>query len=72
MILSNKRITKALIRLCRLVCAFVVRKPPKTGFLASKIKIVNFINLVNHDEADIKYIALFNPLPAIHEKTSAL
>ena len=31
MILSNKRITKALIRLCftrRLICTFVVRKPP--------------------------------------------
>ena len=38
-ILSNKRITKVLIRLHqplhlhRLVCAFVVNKPPKTGFL---------------------------------------
>ena len=31
MILSKKRIIKALIRL---VCAYVVRKPPKTGFLA--------------------------------------
>ena len=29
MILSNKQITKALIRL---VCAFVVHKPPETGF----------------------------------------
>ena len=34
MIVSNKRITKALMR--RLVCAFVVRKPLKTGFLASR------------------------------------
>ena len=32
-ILSNKRLTKALIRL---VCAFAVRKPPKIGFLASR------------------------------------
>ena len=41
MIVSNKRITKALIRLRgmhRLVCAFTVRKPPKTGFLASSDK----------------------------------
>ena len=35
MILSNKRITKALIRL---VCAFVVHKTLKTGFLASRPK----------------------------------
>ena len=34
MILSNKQLTKALIRLYRLVCAFVVCKLPKTGFLA--------------------------------------
>ena len=33
MILSNKQITKALFWLRRLVCAFVVRKPLKTGFL---------------------------------------
>ena len=35
MIPSYKQITKALIRLwmCRLVCAFVARKSPKTGFL---------------------------------------
>ena len=34
----KKRITKALIRLRmrRLVCACVVRKPPKTGFLATR------------------------------------
>ena len=32
MILSNKRQTKALIRL---VCTFVVHKPPKTAFLIS-------------------------------------
>ena len=39
MILSNKGITKATdqtVRMSRLVCAFVVRKPPKTGFLASR------------------------------------
>ena len=34
--LSKKRITKALIRLRRLVCVFVVRKPPMTGFLATR------------------------------------
>ena len=33
MILCNTLITKALIRLRRLVSAFVVRKPLKTGFL---------------------------------------
>ena len=35
--ISNKRMTKGpnqAARMCRLVCAFVVRKPPKTGFLA--------------------------------------
>ena len=37
MTLSIKQITKALIRLMhRLVCVFVVRKPPKTGFLATR------------------------------------
>ena len=39
MILCNKRITKALIRLRRLICAYVVRPPPppsKTGFLAPR------------------------------------
>ena len=36
MIISNKRITKAQIRLCRVVCTFVVRKHPKAGFLASR------------------------------------
>ena len=34
-IFSKKRITKALIRLRRLVCAFVVHKPRKMGFLMS-------------------------------------
>ena len=41
MILYNKPITKGLIRLCimrRLVCAFVVHKPQKTGFLAARPK----------------------------------
>ena len=33
MILSNKPITKGLIRLCRLVCVCVDHKLPKTGFL---------------------------------------
>ena len=33
MLLSNKQITEALIRLCSVVCAFVARKPLKTGFL---------------------------------------
>ena len=37
MVLSKQRIIKALIRLrIWLVCAFVVRKPPKTGFLATR------------------------------------
>ena len=37
MILSNKWIREALAaRMRRLVCIFVVRKPPKTGFLASR------------------------------------
>ena len=47
---SNKQITKVLIRLriCagwsvqmrRLVCTFVICKPPKTGFLASRPKLL--------------------------------
>ena len=36
MILSKKRITKALIRMRRLFCACVVGQPLKTGFLALK------------------------------------
>ena len=39
MLLSKKQIIKALIhiaRMRRLVCAFVVRTPQKTGFLASR------------------------------------
>ena len=36
MILSNTPITKALISMHRLVCTFVVHKPPKTGFLVSR------------------------------------
>ena len=32
MILSNKQITKVLIRLCRLICAFVVGKPLRQIF----------------------------------------
>ena len=35
-ILSNKQITKAQTSLHKLVCTFVVRKPPKTGFLVSR------------------------------------
>ena len=31
----------------RLVCAFVVRKPPKTGFLAARPICVKFENLMN-------------------------
>ena len=34
MVLSKKGITKALMR--RLVCAFAVRKPLKTGFFATR------------------------------------
>ena len=36
MILSDERITKALISLRRLVCAFVGRNPLKIGFLESR------------------------------------
>ena len=39
MILSKKRKKNALnqsVRMRRLVCVFVVRKPPKAGFLASR------------------------------------
>ena len=39
MILFNKQITKVLnqtVGMCRLVCAFVIRKPQKTGFLAAR------------------------------------
>ena len=36
MILSNKRITKVGPRQQRLVCLFVVRKHPKTGFLPAR------------------------------------
>ena len=46
MILSSKRITKALISLHRQVCAFVVRNPPETGFLALRIICMVF-NLGN-------------------------
>ena len=35
-VLSNKQITKVLFSLRRLVSAYVVRKPPKTGFLVSR------------------------------------
>ena len=45
MILSNKRITKALIRLHRLVCAFVVHKLWKTGFLTSRSILAPAIHL---------------------------
>ena len=40
MILFNKRITNALISMRRLVCAFVVGKPPKTGFVALRPKLL--------------------------------
>ena len=38
MILSKKQITKGnqIVRMGRLVSAFVVRKPPKTGFLVQR------------------------------------
>ena len=45
MILSKKQITKALISLHRLVCACVVPKPLKTGFLASRPKCYTLQNI---------------------------
>ena len=44
MIVSKKRITKALISLRGLISAFVVRKDPKTGFLASWPKFNDISN----------------------------
>ena len=47
--LSNKRITKALISLRKLVCAVVVRKPPKTGFLTSRPIYPLTLTMLIHD-----------------------
>ena len=78
MVLFNKLITKAQIRLrgCagwsaqmrRLVCAFVVRKLPKTGFLASRpifelmdyvpISIFTVIPLIIESAYDLKLHSL--------------
>ena len=33
---ANNKGADQTVRMCRLVCAFVVRNPPKTGFLASR------------------------------------
>ena len=52
MILSSKRIKKGAdqtSRMRRLVCTFVVLKPPKTGFLASR-PIFNLTNSADTDE----------------------
>ena len=46
MILYNKRTTKGAdqtAHMRRLVCAFVVRKPPKTGFLTTRPNYNNAI-----------------------------
>ena len=50
MVLSKKANNKGAdqtVQMCRLVCACVVRKPPKTGFLASRPICDNHQNLVN-------------------------
>ena len=71
MILSNKQLTKALIRLhvygadqtvrmCRLICTFVVRKPRNTGFFASRPRLctVNFpiIKIQEHSKQVINVL----------------
>ena len=38
---ANNKCADQSVRMRRLVCAFVVRKPPKTGFLVWKAKLSN-------------------------------
>ena len=35
----NDKGTDQSARMCRLVCAFVIRKPPKAGFLALRLNL---------------------------------
>ena len=73
-ILSNKRITKGTdqtARMRRLVCAFVVRKPQKTGFLGSrpicKLQKPLFLKLKSYLTRQIVantwFKNIINPLP---------
>ena len=52
MIHSIKRIT---MHMCSLISAFVVRKPPKTGFLAlrPKLNLLSGMDLFNRREAGV-------------------
>ena len=62
MILSIKRITKALARLRRLVCTFVVRKPPQDTFSRAKAHIIAYLSCKIHVCSNLQmyfFMALF-------------